>query len=160
MRRLRAALLRFAAMFDRARFLEIGGFDLLFAPFYYEDVELSYRAWKRGFEVRYEPASEVRHRFSSTIGAAGRGRIRRISQRNRLLLHWIHLHDRGWLAAHLLWLPAVGAASLVSLRPQALLGLFDAIRRLPLVLERRRRERALAVRSDREVIARTKKRPA
>ncbi|HSO75899.1 MAG TPA: glycosyltransferase, partial [Blastocatellia bacterium] len=37
-----------SAMFYRQKFLEIGGFETLLSPFYWEDVELSYRAWKRG----------------------------------------------------------------------------------------------------------------
>ncbi len=61
-----------SAMFQRALFLELGGFDPIFAPFYLEDVELSYRAWKRGLTVRYEPRSVVRHQFSSTIAPSGR----------------------------------------------------------------------------------------
>lgn len=151
------------AMFRRRLFLGIGGFDPIFAPYYYEDVELSYRAWKRGFEVRYEPASAVRHRFSSTIAALPRPRVRRISQRNRLLFHWIHLHDAGWLAQHLAWLPGVAIASLLSLRPHFALGLADAIRRLDQVRSRRAGERAAARRSDRQVVAAAqgqKKRPA
>ena len=153
-----------SAMFDRARFLEIGGFDLLFAPYYYEDVELSYRAWKRGYVVHYEPAARVRHRFSSTIGRLSGARVERISQRNRLLLHWIHLHDHRWLAWHLLWLPGVALASLLSRRRPVALGLMDALARLPSVRARRRTERAAARRTDRQVIElttpSTKKRPA
>jgi len=56
-----------SAMFDRRKFLDIGGFEKLLSPFYWEDVELSYRAWKRGFIVLYEPRSTARHRVSSTI---------------------------------------------------------------------------------------------
>ena len=61
-----------STMFRRRQFIELGGFDPIFAPFYYEDVELSFRAWKRGWSVHYEPASTIRHQFSSTIGSAGK----------------------------------------------------------------------------------------
>ena len=152
-----------AAMFRRRLFLELGGFDLLFAPYYYEDVELSYRAWKRGFEVRYEPKSRVRHRFSSTIASLPRPRVGRISQRNRILFHWIHLHDRRWWVQHLLWLPAAALGSLVTLRPAMALGLVDAVGRAGAARRRRRKERAAAVLSDRGVVAAVreqKKRPA
>ena len=141
-----------SAMFDRKLFLELGGFDPLFAPFYYEDVELSLRAWKRGFEVHYEPASKVRHRFSSTIGASGRSHIRRISQRNRLFVHWIHLHQRGWFARHLGWVALLAVTSPLTLRPTFALSVFDAMRRWPEVRVRRRRERHAATRSDAEVL--------
>jgi GT2 family glycosyltransferase len=146
-----------SAMFSRHRFLELGGFDELFAPYYYEDVELSYRAWKRGLDVHYEPASTVRHRFSSTIGRLRDARVERISFRNRLLLHWIHLHDRRWLAMHVLWVPAAAIASLATLRGQRLFGMVDAIGRLSEVRPRRTRERAAARRSDRQVIELTRR---
>ena len=115
-----------ATLFDRGRFLELGGFDELFAPFYFEDVELGYRAWKRGWAVGYEPRAVVRHRFSSTIGSFGRSTIQAVSQRNRLLLHWIHLHDRRWLAQHAVWVGLLAIWSLVSFRPAFAKGLAGA----------------------------------
>ena len=41
--------------FDRRKFLELGGFDQLLAPFYLEDTDLGYLAWKRGWKVLYQP---------------------------------------------------------------------------------------------------------
>ncbi len=37
--------------YDRAKFLELGGFDHLFRPFYVEDTDLGMMAWKRGWRV-------------------------------------------------------------------------------------------------------------
>lgn len=142
-----------ATLFAREQFLELGGFDELFAPFYFEDVELGYRAWKRGWSVGYEPLSVVRHRFSSTIGSFGRGRIQAVSQRNRLLLHWIHLHDRRWLTQHVIWVLLLALWSVVSFRPAFVKGLAGALRRWRPTIARRRTEKRSAVRSDRDVVA-------
>ena len=142
-----------ATLFDRGRFLELGGFDEIFAPFYFEDVELGYRAWKRGWAVGYEPRAVVRHRFSSTIGSFGRSTIQAVSQRNRLLLHWIHLHDRRWLAQHAVWVGLLAIWSLVSFRPAFAKGLAGAVGRWRPALARRRAEKLTAVRSDRDVVA-------
>lgn len=141
-----------SSMFSRDLFLRLGGFDPLFAPFYLEDVELSYRAWKRGFTVRYEPRSIVRHRFSSTIAPLAGRRVERISQRNRLLMHWIHLHDAALLRAHLRWLGLLLLTGLPTLKFGFLLGLADALARWPEVRRRRARERAAATRTDRDVL--------
>ena len=141
-----------SAMFDRARFLELGGFDPLFAPFYFEDVELSYRAWKRGFTVRYQPQSLVRHRFSSTINVLGQRHVERISQRNRLLFQWMHVHDRRYFASHLFWLFVLLVSAPLTLKHRFIGAFSDAVRRLPMVRTRRREERARAVRSDRDVL--------
>lgn len=90
-----------SSMFDRAAFLELGGFDESFAPFGWEDVELSLRAWTQGFEVHYDPRSAVWHQFSSTIKPAYAGRyVRTIYERNRLLAHWYHLDTAGQKASH------------------------------------------------------------
>ncbi len=94
-----------SSMFDRRRFLELGGFDESFAPFGWEDVELSLRAWKRGFEVHYEPGSAVWHQFSSTIKPAySRRYVRTIYERNRLLAHWGHLDTHTEKASHAVFL--------------------------------------------------------
>lgn len=141
-----------SAMFRRDLFLALGGFDPLFAPFYLEDVELSYRAWKRGYRVCYEPRSVVRHQFSSTIGAQPAVRIERVSQRNRLLLHWIHLHDAAFLRAHVCWTALLLITRPLSWKLGFVAGFADAVRLLPEARTRRRRERQLAKRSDREVL--------
>jgi GT2 family glycosyltransferase len=56
-----------SVLYDRNKFLAIGGFEELFAPFGWEDVEICVRAWKQGFVMHYEPQSAVWHQFSSTI---------------------------------------------------------------------------------------------
>lgn len=142
-----------SSMIDRARFLELGGFDPLFAPFYFEDVELSYRAWKRGLTVQYEPSSEMRHRFSSTIRrSASAGRVRRISQRNRLFLNWIHLHDPSWFLQHVLWIAILFVTSPLTMRLDFAGAVVDALGRLPEVRQRRKEERQRARRRDRDVM--------
>ena len=57
-----------SSAFDRRKFLELGGFDPLLAPFYLEDTDLGYMAWKRGWKVLYQPRSVVYHEHRGTIG--------------------------------------------------------------------------------------------
>jgi GT2 family glycosyltransferase len=90
-----------SSLFDRDKFLALGGFDEMLAPYGWEDVELSLRAWKQGFEIRYEPCSAIWHQFSSTIGSrVSRRRAVAVYDRNRLLTHWLHLDTPGQRAAH------------------------------------------------------------
>jgi GT2 family glycosyltransferase len=94
-----------SSMFDRAKFLELGGFDESFAPFGWEDVELSLRAWKTGLEVHYEPCSAVWHQFSSTIKPVySRRYVRTVYERNRLLAHWYHLDTASEKTSHVAFL--------------------------------------------------------
>ena len=140
-----------SAMFDRQKFLDLGGFEPLLSPFYWEDVELSYRAWKRGYTVLYEPRSVTRHRISSTIGRLNRNWVGRIEQRNRLMYHWIHLHDSKFFASHGVWVALLTVTAPFRLKPRFIASVFDALGRLPAILKKRREERAAAQRTDRQV---------
>jgi len=72
--------------FRRNIWLELGGFDEIFKPFYWEDIDLSYRAWKRGYKVIWDPRSVVHHQHEGTIGVHFPQKyVDFISQRNQLL---------------------------------------------------------------------------
>ena len=70
---------------DRAWFLHSGGFDESFFM-YFEDVELSLRAWLEGREVRLASKSSVLHAFGATSGRRSSPFRYRLASRNRLLI--------------------------------------------------------------------------
>jgi GT2 family glycosyltransferase len=76
---------------DRAKFLELGGFDRLFHPAYCEDVDLCLRAWRRGWRCVFEPQSVALHRETGSWTGAGKRRVDRMLLRNSLLLQWMSL---------------------------------------------------------------------
>jgi GT2 family glycosyltransferase len=87
--------------FDRRKFLELGGFDELFRPFYLEDTDLGYLAWKRGWKVLYEPRSTVYHEHRGTIGKRFPDPyIQSVLQKNFLLFVWKNIHDWRRLVSH------------------------------------------------------------
>jgi GT2 family glycosyltransferase/SAM-dependent methyltransferase/glycosyltransferase involved in cell wall biosynthesis len=47
---------------------ELGGYDELFEPMYYEDADLCFAARERGYRVLYEPGAKVVHAEGSTAG--------------------------------------------------------------------------------------------
>ena len=142
------------ATFDRSKLEELGGFLELLSPFHWEDVDLSYRAWKRGWAVHYEPRSIGRHRTSATINAFYKKRqVESVSFRNRLLFHWINLHSPTYLAAHILMLAVWLPTRILVLDVDFYRALFQALRCLGQVRKLRLRERKKARRSDREVSA-------
>jgi GT2 family glycosyltransferase/glycosyltransferase involved in cell wall biosynthesis len=90
--------------YDRRKFLEVGGFDELLRPFYMEDVDVSYIAWKRGWKVLYAAKSVVYHEHRGTIGKHfGQDDIERIVHQNHLLFLWKNIHEPGRLIGHLCW---------------------------------------------------------
>ncbi|MGH9353696.1 MAG: glycosyltransferase family 2 protein [Terriglobia bacterium] len=128
-----------SSMFDREKFLTIGGFDEMFAPFGWEDVELSLRAWKQGFEVHYEPQSRVWHQFSSTIAPRfPRREVRAIYERNRLLTHWLHLDSSSDLAANAFFLASKLPASVFAGRWETWSATAQALRLVKGVRAKRR----------------------
>ena len=73
---------------------QLGGLDPLYHPIYWEDVDLGYRAWGRGWRVLYEPRSIVYHDQGSTMGRLHRPwRIELISAKNAVLFAWKNLLD-------------------------------------------------------------------
>ena len=141
-----------AAAFDRGRWLALGGLDSIYAPFYWEDVDLSWRARKRGWRIVHVPESVVRHEHSATIGKRFERRmVRGIFERNRLLFHWKNFTSRRLLAIHLAWLPVRIVRALVG-RPDFLRGLTMALGRLGEVRRARRIERAAASISDEAIL--------
>jgi GT2 family glycosyltransferase len=140
-----------SAMFDRDKFLGLGAFDPLLSPIYWEDVDISYRAWKRGYEIVYEPRSVVRHRVSSTMRRVSRRKIWRLKQRNRLIYHWVNLHDRWLMASHILWVLFLGVTAPLRFQPDFISAVADALKKLPDIRLRRREEKRAARLSDRDV---------
>ncbi len=80
--------------FDRHKFLELGAFDELLAPFYLEDTDMGYQAWKRGWWVYYEPRSVVWHEHRGTIGKKFSSEyIQSVLKKNFILFVWKNISD-------------------------------------------------------------------
>ncbi len=94
-----------SAAFRKSIWLKLGGLDEIFAPFYWEDIDLSYRAWKRGFKILWEPQSVVHHQHESTIGSKFSQRyVDLISQRNQLLFIWKNITNLKMRSIHKIFL--------------------------------------------------------
>jgi GT2 family glycosyltransferase len=84
------------AAFRRALFAELGGFDPLFRPGYFEDIDLSYRAWMRGWRTVFEPRSIIYHREGATLQDRSKeDRFRTLLARNQALFTLKNVG--GWL---------------------------------------------------------------
>lgn len=91
-----------ASLWRRADLLGEGAFDPLFEPFYWEDVDRSWRAWRAGKRVVVCPSSVVEHHHRGTIGRAVPATLVRAAiEKNRLLFAWKHVDDEARLREHL-----------------------------------------------------------
>jgi O-antigen biosynthesis protein len=144
--------------FDRPKFEELGGFDHLLRPFYLEDTDLGYLAWKRGWKVLYQPQSVVFHEHRGTIGKRFREhQIQAVLKKNYLLFTWKNIHEWRRLASHFFFSWAGAILSLIfgdaPGRPN-LAALWRAFLQLPEAIRSRWRARALASISDTEALRR------
>lgn len=91
-----------ACLFRREALRALGGFDAAFEPFYLEDMDLGWRAWKAGLECWYVGSSVVEHHHRGTIGAlVPEALVLTAIERNRLLFTWKHLDEPALLREHL-----------------------------------------------------------
>jgi len=144
--------------FDRRKFLELGGFDPLLAPFYMEDTDLGYQAWKRGWQVLYQPRSVVYHEHRGTIGKRfSEAQIQAVLKKNHLLFCWKNIHAWRRLAEHFFFAYGGALLSLISgdVPGRANLdGWWRAFRQLPGAVASRWRARSLALVDDAEALRR------
>jgi GT2 family glycosyltransferase len=139
--------------FDREKLLKLGGFDELLSPFYWEDVELSLRAWRRGWRILYEPKAIVYHQASRTIEPSfEREHVKISDQRNRLLTHWIHLEETTWMVEHIAAVVLLVIASFVTFNFAFCRALRLALKELPQVKARRQREQSEAQTRSRQIV--------
>jgi GT2 family glycosyltransferase len=94
-----------SGMFDRKKWLQLGGFDELFYPAYWEDIDLSFRARQQGWLVLFDKKAQVDHNHESTnLDVFGKQRLDAISWRNAHKFTWKN-GDLWQRLSFLLWQP-------------------------------------------------------
>lgn len=141
------------AAFSREKLLALGGFDHLFRPLYWEDVDLCYRAWRRRWRVIIEPASVVEHALQGTTRRIySRVAIQTIYWKNRFLFIWKNIRDGALVAEHLACLPLL-LAGLPLVKGRAVLrGFAGALGQLGEALGKRRADAGGPAVTDREIL--------
>ncbi len=86
------------ALVCRNKMSNLGGFCELFSPFYYEDTHIGILAWRAGYHCLYHHDAISYHPNSITIKKHNKpAAVAHIVQRNKLLLHYFHLSDVGFV---------------------------------------------------------------
>ena len=144
-----------AFMVNRQKYLDLGGFDSMYHPLYYEEIDLSYRALKRGWKVHYEPQSIAYHKVQATITRQEKlRRISLISARNNYLFIWKNILDRSMTLTFLFYIPLFLLRDLFRLKSRFLVAFYLALKRLPRALKGRSIEQSDVLYSDREILSR------
>ena len=144
-----------AFMVNRQKYLDLGGFDSMYHPLYYEEIDLSYRALKRGWRVHYEPQSIAYHKVQATITRQEKlRRISLISARNNYLFVWKNILDRSMTLTFLFYIPLFLLRDLFRLKSRFWIAFYMALKRLPRALKGRSIEQSDVLYSDREILSR------
>jgi len=126
--------------FRRKTFLDFGGFDDLYLPGIWEDVDICFRGQLAGYRGVYEPASLIWHAESTTFHREyGKRRKMRLAHRNMYLFFWKNITDPGMFARHVIFTPPKVIAQYIKGNRECLEGLLLALGRMPLALGKRRR---------------------
>jgi GT2 family glycosyltransferase len=144
-----------SAAYRRAMVEQIGGFDELYSPCYWEDVDLSYRALKRGWQVLYEPQSIVYHQHETTTARMDPRFTAMIKHRNSFVFVWKNIADPRWTASSILLTPFVALyRRLRDGEPSVLAGWLAALRLWPQIASRRAQEKRESRVTDRQILGR------
>jgi O-antigen biosynthesis protein len=144
-----------AFMVNRQKYLDLGGFDAMYHPLYYEEIDLSYRALKRGWKIYYEPKSIAYHKVQATITRQEKQQqISLISARNNYLFVWKNILDRSMTFTFLFYIPLFLLRDLFRLKSRFWIAFYMALKRLPKALKGRTIEKSAVLHSDKEILSR------
>ncbi len=142
-----------SAIFKKKIFTKIGLLDTLYSPFYWEDIDLSYRAWKAGYRIVYAPTIKVQHYHESTIGKYfDKSSVLVTVYRNQFTFQWKNLTDGDFLISHILSLPKLILGSIIKGDRLLFKGFVKAVWRLPRIIKSRQKVTKLFIKSDRAIL--------
>jgi GT2 family glycosyltransferase len=131
-----------SAVFSKKIWDDLGGLDETLNPFYYEDVDLGYRAWKSGYKIFFEKNAGVRHIHKT--GAIRThykdDRIKTISYRNQFIFNWKNLTDSDIVFLHIAYLPYNFLIALKNMDMPYFKGFFQAVLLLPKIIQKKTEE--------------------
>lgn len=140
--------------FRRGIWEELGGFIELYNPFYYEDIDLSYRALKSGYKIYFEPKSVVihEHEKGSIKSHYSPFQIKTTAYKNQFIFVWHNATDLDLQLLHVLWLPYHFIKALFRGDFAFFFGFLRAFLLLPKIIQSSFKVQKLFVKKDRQVM--------
>lgn len=140
--------------FDRKKFLEIGGYDDLYFPGLWEDTDLSFQAYRRGWHCLYAPKSVIYHKgqvsFHKEYGSKERAVI---AYRNTFLFMWKNFKGFAFFASQAFFVPLRLLLASAKGNRELLTGFLRAFRMRRLAFSRGENIRRGAKRTDEEILS-------
>ncbi|MCX6782597.1 MAG: glycosyltransferase [Candidatus Levybacteria bacterium] len=145
--------------FRKSIWEKLGGFSSAYYPFYWEDIDISYRAWKLGYEVHFEKQSKVIHeheegairkKFNSQY-------IKTTAYKNQFIFVWKNITDVELCMSHALWLPYHFLIALKNVNLAFFIGFLKAFFYIPIILLENITLRNKKIISDKNILSLFKK---
>ena len=135
-------------------FKDFGGFDEIYDPFYWEDIDLSYRVRKADYDLMFENQSVVVHRhFEGSIKKHySKFQVKKIAYRNQFIFVWKNITDVRLIFSHLIWLPYYLLRALLRLDLAFFEGLLLALTKTPDIIRKRNRQKDNYLKKDSELL--------
>lgn len=139
-----------SSIFRKSLWDELGGLDTLYNPFYEEDVDLGYRATKRGYINIWEPKSKVEHYKEVGVIAANFSQktISHAAERNQLIFIWKNITSPKLTREH-----QKALAKMLVAHPKYWGVFLAAVKRFPEIMQKREIEKKQAKLTDEEVFS-------
>ena len=140
--------------FRKSIWERLGGFSELYNPFYWEDIDLSYRAIKSGYKIKFESKSIVVHEHEKGVikKKFSSGYIKSIAYRNQFIFVWKNTTDFNLRVFHLLWLPYHFTKAFLRRDLEFFKGFLMAFFLLPKIIPARFKSQKLFSKKDYEVV--------
>lgn len=139
-----------SGIFRKSMWDEMGGLDTLMDPFYGEDMDLGYRATKRGYLNIWEPRSKVKHYHEPGVISQNfsSSKITDTAERNILILIWKNITDSKMLHDH-----KVALIKRLIIHPKYWPIFLSALKRYPEIMKKRKIEKKKAKLTDKEIFS-------
>ncbi len=140
--------------FRKSIWEKLGGFDSIYNPFYWEDIDLSYRALKSGYKIVFEPNSIVVHEHEKGVikRKFSLSKIKSIAYRNQFIFVWKNATDLNLQFLHIFWLPYHLIKALIRGDWNFFVGFCLAFLRLPQVILSSFKAQKYFIKSDKEIV--------
>ncbi len=139
-----------SGVFRRSIWMKLGGMDeKLFSPFYWEDIDICFRAAKRGYLNLWIPEGLVEHNHESTITKFSKEYVEGVRERNQLLMIWKNITSAALIKKHI-W----GVFRRILKHPGYVRVVAMALLRIGIVLSERSKEAKQGKLSDEAIFAR------
>lgn len=144
-----------SGVFSKKTWDKLGGLDELLNPFYFEDVDIGYRAWKAGYKLYFEKSAVVQHvhKKGAIKSTYKEDRIKEINYRNQIYFSATNLTDKNLYSQFLSSLPKNILVAIKNSDQPFLKAVKECTQNIIEIKQSRERKQRLSTKTDADILA-------